>query len=133
MTLVADTSVVVPALVDAGAAGETARAALDVPDVVAPTLLDVEVVNALRGRVRGGKLSARRAHAAIGILRAMPLDRYDVVPLLERVWELRDNLTAYDATYVALAEAVDATLVTGDERLAKSAGSRCEIRLLTVP
>jgi predicted nucleic acid-binding protein len=133
LTLVADASVVVPALVDAGSAGETARSALATPDVVAPTLLDVEVVSALRGRVRGGKLSVTRAQTAIGILRVMPLERYDVVPLLERVWELRDNLTAYDATYVALAEAVGATLVTGDERLVKSSGTRCEIRLLAVP
>jgi predicted nucleic acid-binding protein len=133
LTLVADASVVVPALVDAGSAGETARSALATPNVVAPTLLDVEVVSAVRGRVRGGTLSVTRAQTAIGILRVMPLERYDVVPLLERVWELRDNLTAYDATYVALAEAVGATLVTGDERLVKSSGTRCEIRLLAVP
>ena len=78
-------------------------------------------------------MSPERAREAIGILRLMPLERFEVVPLLERVWELRDRLTVYDATYAALAEAVDATLVTGDERLVKSSGPRCEFRLLSVP
>lgn len=130
MTIVVDTSVAVPALVDSGAGGDVIRGVLAVADVIAPTLLDVEVVSALRGRVRGGKLSPAHAGAAIEALRAMPLERYDVGPLLPRVWDLRENLTAYDATYVALAEAAEATLLTADERLAKSSGPRCKVRLM---
>jgi predicted nucleic acid-binding protein len=133
LTFVADTSVVVPALVDAGSAGDAARSALSVADLIAPTLLDVEVLHALRGRVLGGKLRRETAEGAIRDLRRMPLDRYDVLPLLDRVWALRDNLTAYDATYVALAERFDATLITADERLVKSSGPHCEFSLVATP
>ena len=130
MTLVADTSVVLPALVDGGAAGEAARAALSGDELIAPALLDVEVAAALRGRVLGGKLLGEAAEGALTALAALPITRFDAVPLLRRIWELRHNLTAYDATYVALAEAFGAGLVTADERLAKSTGPRCAVRLV---
>lgn len=131
MTIVADTSALLPALVDAGSAGQAARAALNVPDLIAPALIDVEVVHALRGRVRGGKLPARIAVQAIADLRRIPMERCDMLPLLDRVWQLRENLTSYDATFVALAEAFDAVLVTGDERLAKSTGPRCAFQIVS--
>jgi predicted nucleic acid-binding protein len=130
MTVVADTSALLPALVDSGAAGHAARAALSVSDLIAPTLVDIEVVHALRGRVRGGKLEARIAVQAIADLRRMPLERIEMTPLLGRAWELRENLTAYDAMFVAVAEAFDALLVTGDERLAKSTGPRCRFQVV---
>jgi predicted nucleic acid-binding protein len=130
VTVVADTSALLPALVGASRAGDTARAALSVPDLIAPALIDVEVVHVLRGRVRGDKLRADIAVQAIADLRRMPLERFDMLPLLDRVWQLRDTLTAYDATFVALAEAFDAVLVTADERLAKSTGPRCEFRVV---
>jgi len=131
VTIVADTSALLPALVDAGSAGQAARAALNVPDLIAPALIDVEVVHALRGRVRGGKLPARIAVQAIADLRRIPMERCDMLPLLDRVWQLRENLTSYDATFVALAEAFDAVLVTGDERLAKSTGPRCAFQIVS--
>lgn len=131
MTVVADTSALLPALVDAGSAGQAARGALNVSDLIAPALIDVEVVHALRGRVRGGKLQARIAVQAIADLRRIPMERCDMLPLLDRVWQLRENLTAYDATFVALAEAFDAVLVTGDERLAKSTGPRCAFQIVS--
>jgi predicted nucleic acid-binding protein len=131
VTIVADTSALLPALVDAGSAGEAARAALNVSDLIAPALIDVELVHALRGRVRGGKLEARIAVQAIADLRRIPMERCDMLPLLDRVWQLRENLTAYDATFVALAEAFDAVLVTGDERLAKSTGPRCGFQVVS--
>jgi predicted nucleic acid-binding protein len=130
VTAVTDTSALLPALVDAGSAGETARAALSVPDLIAPKLIDVEVVHVLRGRVRQGKLRAEDAVQAIADLRRMPLERFDLLPLLDRVWELRDNLTAYDATFVALAETFDAVLVTADERLSKSPGPQCAFQVI---
>jgi predicted nucleic acid-binding protein len=127
---VTDTSALLPALVDAGSAGETARAALSVPDLIAPQLIDIEFVHVLRGRVRQGKLRVEDAAQAIADLSRMPLERFDLLPLLDRVWELRDNLTAYDATFVALAETFDAVLVTADERLSKSPGPRCAFQVI---
>jgi predicted nucleic acid-binding protein len=130
VTYVADTSVVLPALADGGAAGDAARAALEVtPDVLlAPALLDTEVAQALRGRVRGGKMGAGSAAGALADLASLPIQRCDAVPLLARIWELRDNLTAYDATYVALAELLGAVLITADSRIVKSSRPRCEFR-----
>jgi predicted nucleic acid-binding protein len=97
---------------------------LSVADLIALALIAVEVLRALRGRVRGGKLRVERAAKAIDDLRWMPLERFDRAPLLGRVWQLRDNLSAYDATFVAVAELSDAVVVTGDERLARSPGPR---------
>ncbi len=130
MTLVADTSAVLPALVDGGRQGEMARAALTSDELIAPALLDVEVASALRGRVLGGRLTVELAEAALTDLAALPITRFDAVPLLGRIWQLRDNLTAYDAAYVALAELFGAGLVTADERLAKSTGPQCAVRLV---
>jgi len=76
-------------------------------------------------------LEARSAVQAIADLRRIPMERCDMLPLLDRVWQLRDNLTAYDATFVALAEDFDAVLVTGDERLAKSTGPRCRFQIVS--
>lgn len=127
MTFVVDTSVVLPALVDGGRAGDMARSALEVaPEpLIAPALLDTEVAHALRGRVRGGKLDESLAAAALVDLAELPIERFEAVPLLGRIWELRHNLTAYDATYVALAEVFGATLITADEKLVKADGPRC--------
>lgn len=83
----------------------------------APHLLDTEVVHVLRKHVLGGRLDEGRAAEAVADLDALPLDRYAARPLLARIWELRQNLSAYDATYVALAEALDAVLITSERRL----------------
>jgi predicted nucleic acid-binding protein len=132
VTFVVDTSVLVPALVDDGAQGAAARAALDVDGrrVIAPALLDSEVAHSLRGLVRGGKLPEPVAATAIDILADMPIHRMDAVPLLRRIWELRDNVSAYDATYVALAEVFGATLLTADRRLTEATGPRCKFELV---
>jgi predicted nucleic acid-binding protein len=132
MMCVPDTSVVVPALLDGGVAGEVARTALSFGDVlVAPALLDIEVAHVLRGRVRGGKLDPELAGAALTDLARLPIQRFDAVPLLGRIWELRDNVTAYDATYVALAELFDAALITADSALVGAGGPRCRFRLIS--
>jgi predicted nucleic acid-binding protein len=83
-----------------------------------PHLLDTEISSALRGLVRGRALSADRAADALADLNRLPLVRYPAFPLAGRVWELRRNFTAYDATYLALAEALDAPLLTCDRKLA---------------
>ena len=98
----------------------------------APHLLSVEVAQVLRRLAASGSLSARRAREAVDDLVALDMARYDHEPFLARMWELRDNLTAYDASYVALAEALDATLVTLDERLANAPGHRAQVELLRI-
>jgi predicted nucleic acid-binding protein len=85
--------------------------------IAAPHLLDTEVAHVLRKHVLGGKLDENRAAEALGDLQELPVDRYAARPLLERIWDLRHNLSGYDATYVALAEALDAALVTSERRL----------------
>lgn len=93
-------------------------------------MIDVEVVSSLRGLVRGGVTGTPAAREALVTMSSLPLLRYPHLPLLPRIWELRDNLTAYDASYVALAEALDCRLVTADARLATAPGLRCEIVVL---
>jgi predicted nucleic acid-binding protein len=132
MTRVPDASVMVAALVDSGTSGVASRFALAGEDLIAPALLDTEVAHALRGRVAGGKLDHDVARRALADLAALQIERFDAVPLLTRMWELRTNLTAYDATYVALAEAFDATLVTADLRLVRASRPRCRFDHVTV-
>jgi predicted nucleic acid-binding protein len=87
-----------------------------------PHLADVEVVQALRRYVREGDLHTSEAEAALADLLSLDLQRHAHEPLLERVWELRKNLTAYDAVYVALADALDAVVLTCDRRLSRAPG-----------
>lgn len=96
----------------------------------APHLLDVEVAQALRRYVRGGDLDDEAAAAALEDLRSLDLARHSHEPLLERVWALRENLTAYDAVYVALAEALDTTVLTCDGRLRRAPGMAGRIELV---
>jgi predicted nucleic acid-binding protein len=96
----------------------------------APHLLDVEVAQALRRFVRDGELDSGVARAALEDLRSLDLERHGHEPLLDRVWALRPNLTAYDAVYVALAEALDAILLTCDARMARAPGVQKRIELV---
>ena len=96
----------------------------------APHLIDVEVTQALRRYVREGELDVASATAALDDLRALDIERHGHEPLLDRVWALRDNLTAYDAVYVALAEALDATLLTCDGKLARSIAGSPRVELV---
>ena len=97
----------------------------------APHLADVEVAQALRRYVREGELDAGSAASALEDLRALDVQRHSHEPLLDRVWALRDNLTAYDAVYVALAEALDTTLLTCDGRLARAPGMARRVELVS--
>jgi predicted nucleic acid-binding protein len=96
----------------------------------APFLVDAEVGHALRGAARAGEISARAARAALGDLMEMRLQRVSHHLLAERAWEMRQNVSFYDALYVALAEALEAPLLTLDARLAKAPGLRAEIELV---
>ena len=128
--IVVDASVLATALGDDGADGDCARARLRGERLSAPELVDLEVTLVLRRQVQGGEVDIRRAALALADLAALPLRRAPHRPLLARCWELRDNLTIYDASYVALAEALDITLLTGDGRLARAPGPRCRIEML---
>ena len=128
--IVVDASVVVTALGDDGRDGDRARGRLDGERLLAPHLLDLEALSAWRRMVGSGHLDERRARLAVEDLLALRIERVAHGPLLERCWELRVNLTLYDAAYVALAEATGSTLLTADATLARSPGRRCAIELL---
>jgi predicted nucleic acid-binding protein len=128
--IVVDASVLATALGDDGPDGDRARARLRGERLSAPELVDLEVASVLRRQVQGGEVDIRRAALALADLASMPLRRAPHRPLLARCWELRGNLTIYDASYVALAEALDVTLLTGDGRLARAPGPRCRVETL---
>lgn len=128
--IVVDASALAPALADDSADGHRARAALRGQDLTAPELLDLEVASVLRRQVAAGLLSGHRAEQALADLLALPLRRVRHTPLLPRCWELRHNITVYDAAYVALAEVLGVALITADERLTKAPGTRCAMHLL---
>jgi predicted nucleic acid-binding protein len=96
----------------------------------APHLLDVEVAQVVRRYAANGDISADRGRAALTDLAEFPLTRYAHALLLARIWDMRNNLTAYDAAYVALAEALDALLLTRDKRLAGAASRLARVQLV---
>lgn len=96
-------------------------------EISAPQLLDVEVISALRGLTLAGKLDAVAADQARRDYVALTISRYDAVPLFDRVWSLRHRFTSYDACYLALAEALDATLWTGDGKLQDGHATRVHV------
>ena len=128
--IVVDASIVASALGDDGDDGERARGELVGERLFAPELIDLEVASVWRRTAGAGRLGKRRAGQALADLAGLPLARAPHQPLMGRVWELRDNLTPYDAAYVALAEALETPLLTADRRLTRAAGAYCEIRLL---
>jgi predicted nucleic acid-binding protein len=129
--IVVDASVLAPALADDGDDGHRARGRLRGEELVAPELIDLEVLSTLRRAARAKRLDGDRSLQALSDLAALPLRRVPHLPLLGRVWELRDNLSAYDASYVALAEALDTVLVTADGRIKRASGINCEVAVLS--
>jgi predicted nucleic acid-binding protein len=96
----------------------------------APHLIDVEVAHVVRRYAANGELDPDRGRAALVNLAEFPMRRHEHYSLLPRVWDLRNNITAYDAVYIALAEALDATLLTRDQRLANAASHNARIELV---
>lgn len=107
-----------------------ARAMLRDGAVVCPHLADSDVAHALRAQVLRGEVTVLDATRAIDTWGRLGIERVGVKGLLGRIWELRDNLSAYDATYVAVAEALEAPLVTADGRLARAPGPRCTVTVV---
>jgi predicted nucleic acid-binding protein len=126
---VLDASVAVTALTEPGSPAADVLADSDAVFQV-PSIFDAEVVSALRGLVRGGKYALAAASDLIVDLMVLPVERWHMSSLLPRMWELRENLTSYDAAYVALAELTGATLITGDERLTAAPATRCATRII---
>lgn len=118
MSLVIDASVAVGVLLGSDPALDVFASA---DEVGAPQLLPVETVNALRGLLRGGRIDAPQASAAVAGMVQMPVELWDHRPLIEAVWARRDQLSAYDAAYLAVTEALGAVLATGDRGLAQRA------------
>jgi predicted nucleic acid-binding protein len=119
--IVADASALVDLLLARPTAARVAQRLEPEPLIHAPHLVDTEVLNALRHWVHVAELTNERAQEALADLAALPMARHSHAPLSQRVWSLRERLSAYDATYVALAEGLDAMLVTADGRLARGA------------
>lgn len=129
--IVVDASAVLETLLRTPAARAVERRLFDPSETLhAPYLLDVEVAQVVRRYAANGEIDDGRGRAALADLADFPLHRYPHDFLLPRVWDLRNNLTAYDAVYVALAEALDATLLTRDKRLAGAPGHQARIELV---
>ena len=129
MTVVADASVLVAALVDSGHEGKWAESAVAAGHLAGPELVLAEATNVLRRLERAGEVSGLEASASQRSLLQLDVELYPFAPFAERVWALRGNLTSYDAWYVALAESLACPLVTLDRRLSRTAGPRCTVRV----
>jgi predicted nucleic acid-binding protein len=131
--IVLDASVLVEYLTESERGGEVQQRLLEQSGWLwAPAVVDAEVGHALRSEVRRRQLSPERAEEALDALMEMRLERVSHRFLAERSWQLRDNLSFYDGLYVALAEALDAPLLTFDARLAKAPGILAEVDLIPV-
>lgn len=127
---VPDASAVVAILVDSGPAGTWATEILDRADLAAPHLMPFEAANILRRHEAAGLISADHAAQAHVDLVDLDVEFWPHELLADRAWELRHNLSIYDACYVALAEALDASLVTLDRRIRDAPGVRCAVHCL---
>lgn len=129
--VVPDASTLVALLVDSGADGHWATEALTAAELQAPSLVDFEVANILRRHEVAGRIGPDQSVQAHADLLALTIERWSYELLAGRAWQLRDNLSIYDAAYVAVAELTGAPLVTLDQRIARAPGPRCTI--LTPP
>ena len=128
--LVVDASVIAPAVADGGADGVRYRQRLYGEQIAAPDLLRIEVLSVIRRQLHVGTIDITQAEQAVTDLLDLPIAAYPAAPLLPRSWQLRDNLTAYDACYIALAETLGCSFVTADNRLSRAPGTRCPIEVI---
>jgi predicted nucleic acid-binding protein len=124
--IVVDASAAIAGLLNDG----PARRALAAEQIHIPHLIDSEVASGLRRLVMARRITAKQGWAALDTWRRLGATRYPVHGLLDRIWALRDDLTAYDAGYVALADQLGCPVVTADARLAAAAGIRCPVTLI---
>jgi predicted nucleic acid-binding protein len=129
--IVVDASALLEALAPPAASTEAAKRLFGAGESLhAPHLIDIEVTQVVRRHCAAGDIDSARAAEILANLAVLPMRRYPHGRLLSRVWELRHNLTAYDAAYIALAEALDAPLVSRDGRLAAAPGHRATVELI---
>jgi len=129
--IVVDASALLEALLRTTAAEAVEKRLFDPRETLhAPHLVDIEVAQVLRRYAAAGEIDGERGREALADLSDFPIRRYPHDFLLPRVWDLRNNLTAYDAVYVALSEALDAPLITRDRRLAAASGHRARIEMV---
>ncbi|MYD97979.1 MAG: type II toxin-antitoxin system VapC family toxin [Gammaproteobacteria bacterium] len=126
MTLVVDASVLVAALVDSGVEGQWAESVIAEGSLTAPELVLVEISNVLRRLERNGEISPPEATGAHRDMLRLDLELFAFAPFAARVWELRGNLSSYDAWYVAMAEGFDCPLATLDRKLSRATGPGCD-------
>ena len=129
MSVVVDASVLVALTSDAGPVGQWAERFLSAEPLFAPDLALVEATNILRRLERAGKLERLEAATAASDLIDLPIELLPFAPFADRVWELRANITSYDALYVAIAECLDAPMATLDRKLANAPGPACRFLL----
>ena len=126
MTVVVDASVFIALLLDTGSEGEWAESVIESDDVAAPELAMVETTNILRRLELAKEISSLEAKLAHQDFMRLEIQLFPFSPFAERIWTLRNNLTSYDAWYVALAEALDCSLATLDRKLIRASGTNCK-------
>lgn len=131
--VVVDASAFVDIVVETTERGDRIVSAIGDRPIAAPTIVEYEVTNVIRRLAVDGTLSAGQADRAYARFRRIPLILADFSSLADRIWELHPNVTAMDAAYVALAEALDVELITADERLARATGIRCSVAVFRSP
>jgi predicted nucleic acid-binding protein len=125
--IICDASAIVAALLDPGHDGRWATGQIAGADLFGSTLLPFECTNVMRRLELAGTVSADQAVQAVTDLRDLPIEYWPYDALAERIWELRENLSSYDAAHIALAEELDAPVVTLDRRIKGAPGLRCEV------
>jgi predicted nucleic acid-binding protein len=130
VSVVVDSSAVVAALIATGSHGSWAERLVAEHALYAPELVHVEATNVLRRLELSNRITAPEAIAALGDLMQLEIELFPFSPFAERIWELRQTVTSYDAWYVAIAEALRFPLATLDERLVKSNGPKCEFLMV---
>ncbi len=126
-TFVVDSSAVVAALCDSGDAGTWSATKIQAGRIAAPELMLYEAANVLRRLEMAADITSTEASLAYADLRVLPVELWPFDALAERIWELRSSVSSYDAAYVALAELLEAPLVTLDQRLSRANGPRCVV------
>ena len=127
--IVVDSSVIVHFLLHSTASGELSRVIADQDVLAAPAVIDLEVLNTLRKLVQSRQINSEVAGRAVENYGDIRLELHDIRPMLKRVWDFRNNVTAYDAAYLALAEQLNVPFLTRDARLARSAPSNIDVHL----
>jgi predicted nucleic acid-binding protein len=128
---VLDASAVIDLLLQAGRVPEI-RSAAAMP-IAAPVILDFEVMNVLRCQIQSKTVSQQRAQSAYEAYFDLHIRRFETTLIADRIWKLRNNFTAYDAAYIALAEALSVPLLTRDKKLVNKPGHKAEVRLIELP